>query len=64
MLIKNVELKNQKISTTGGVFTFDDKGVADIPDDIAKQLLTIKGFSQQKIGATRQPITAEKDKKD
>ena len=62
MLIKNESLKNEKISTISGTFQFDEKGIADIPDNVAKLLLTLEGFSavNAKTGATRQAVTSEK----
>ena len=44
-LIQNILLKNKNLATSFGMFTFDDKGIADIPKEQADKLLQLKGYT-------------------
>ena len=46
MILKNLYLKNKKLTTAFGEFTFDGEGKADIPDEQANKLLELKGYER------------------
>lgn len=42
--IKNVALVNKKLVTRYGTYTFDVKGIAEVPEDVAQKLSLSAGF--------------------
>ena len=45
--ITNLRLKGKKLVTSYGTISFDANGVTDVPEELAKELLEIKGFEPE-----------------
>lgn len=48
MKLLNLQLKNRILITSKGNFEFDGEGTSDIPDEVAKGLLTLANYSEYK----------------
>lgn len=67
MLIKNINLINCKSIIGGKSYSFDEKGIAEIEDKLAQELLKLKGYTNVNLNTKKlaegqiEPIIEEKE---